>query len=94
MTESRQRVEIRCIGAPVVEIPSSWRSAVSRMEHPEGTAFVLADETLLNDVIQWLIQQGVGLRAVTPQRATLEELFMAAASQGTSDAASLRTRQA
>ncbi len=94
MTESRQRVEIRCIGAPLVEIPSTWRSTVSRMEHPEGTAFVLADETILNDVIQWLIQQGIGIRAVTPQRASLEELFMAAASQGTSEIPEARTRQA
>jgi ABC-2 type transport system ATP-binding protein len=75
----RGRVEIRCTGAPVVEIPAAFREALTRLEHPEGTAFVLEDDGLLNDVVQWLLRTGAKLRAVTPHRATLEELFMAAA---------------
>jgi hypothetical protein len=50
-----------------------------RIEHPEGTAFVLTDDTLLNEVVQWLLKSGARLRGVTPQRGGLEELFLEAA---------------
>jgi hypothetical protein len=63
----------------VVEIPTAFREVLTRLEHPEGTAFVLEDDGLLNDVVQWLLRTGAKLRAVTPHRATLEELFMEAA---------------
>ena len=75
--EGRDRVEIRCVGAPVLEVPPVWRDVLSRMEHPEGTAFVLTDDRRLNDVVTWLLRSGARLRGVTPQRATLEELFLA-----------------
>jgi ABC-2 type transport system ATP-binding protein len=77
--QGRNRVEIRCDGAPLLEVPVIWRTVLTRNEHPEGTAFVLADDTLLNDVVQWLLKCGVSLRAITPQRANLEDLFLAAA---------------
>jgi hypothetical protein len=62
---------------------------IERTELPEGTAFVLADDGLLNEVTQWLLASGVRLRAVTPQRASLEELFLDAVrtATGTADAA-------
>jgi len=79
MGEGRCSVEIRCIGTPLLETPPRWRAHLSRVEHPEGTAFVLADAGLVDEVVGWLHSNGVRLRAITPQRATLEELFMAAA---------------
>ena len=79
MSQGRHRVEIRCIGTPLLEVPARWRERVTRFEHPEGTAFVLDDESEINEVVQWLIAAGVKLRAVTPQRQNLEELLLAAA---------------
>jgi ABC-2 type transport system ATP-binding protein len=74
--EGRDHVEIRCAGAPLLEVPVVWRDVVTRIEHPEGTAFVLSDDRRLNDVVQWLIKSGAKLRGVTPQRASLEDLFL------------------
>ncbi len=75
----QQRVEIRCVGAPVVEVPARWRDGVSRFELPEGTTFVVDEERSLNEVLAWLVGTGVTVRAVTPQRATLEEFFLSVA---------------
>ena len=77
--EGRDRVEIRCVNTPLLEVPATWGEVLTRMEHPEGTAFLLADDTLLTEVVQWLLKNGARLRGVTPQRASLEELFLAAA---------------
>jgi ABC-2 type transport system ATP-binding protein len=82
VSNGRDRVEIRCMGMPLLEIPVMWRTVLSRLEHPEGTAFVLDDGTLLNEVVQWLLRCGVSLRAITPQRVGLEELFLAAVQTG------------
>jgi ABC-2 type transport system ATP-binding protein len=73
------RVEIRCVGAPLLEIPPQWRDLLSRSEHAEGTVFLLDDDSRVNEVVQWLLRNGTVLRAVTPQRASLEELFLATA---------------
>ncbi len=75
----QQRVEIRCIGAPLVEMPARFRGTLSRTEHPEGTTFVVERESDLTAVLGWLLDTGITIRAVTPQRATLEEFFMAVA---------------
>jgi len=40
---------------------------------------VLSSDSRLPEVLSWLLQNGVDVRAVTPQRASLEELFMATA---------------
>ena len=72
----RQRVEIRCVGAPLLELPAGWRERITRHELPEGTTFVLGDERDLNDVLAWLIQGRATLRAVTPQRSSLEDFFL------------------
>ena len=78
MQHGAHGVEIRCVGSPVLEIPPAWMTKLARNEHADGTAFLLADATLLDEVVEWLMRSGVRLRAVTPQRATLEELFLAA----------------
>jgi ABC-2 type transport system ATP-binding protein len=84
MTQSRHRVEIRCVGAPVLEIPTRWRDRLTRAELPEGTTFTLEDDGDVNAVAQWLMGAGAQLRAITPQRATLEEFFLSVADRDAS----------
>jgi ABC-2 type transport system ATP-binding protein len=79
VSDSAQRVAIRCTGRPVLEIPPSFAAVIERRDQPHETVFDLSDDSRLREVIAWLISQQVELRAVTPQRATLEELFMATA---------------
>jgi ABC-2 type transport system ATP-binding protein len=73
------RVEIRCAGEPVLEFPGEWGALVARTQRPGETVFALRDDRRLQDVLGWLLRQQVVVRAVTPQRSTLEELFIAAA---------------
>jgi len=77
--DGRQRVEVQCSGVTVIEIPPAWSEIVTRREHGSDTVFVLEQEHLLNDVLAWLLRSGVRVRAVSPQRASLEELFLSAA---------------
>jgi len=81
MNEARNQVAIRCAGTPIGEIPPAHREHLERREYPDETVFMLGDPERLNDVIAWLVQSGTKVRAVTPQRASLEELFMAATEQ-------------
>jgi ABC-2 type transport system ATP-binding protein len=74
-----QAVEIRCRSGALVELPHRWAGQVSRAERGGESVFRLEDEARLSDVLGWLLQAGVEVRAVTPQRPTLEALFMAAA---------------
>jgi len=85
VSDSAQRVAIRCTGRPVLEIPPAFASIVERHDQPHETVFEVSDDSRLGEVIEWLIGQRVALRAVTPQRATLEELFMATAAGSRSD---------
>ena len=82
VASQQQRVEIRCVGAPLVEVPTRWRGRIERLEHPEGTTFVLNDEREVNEVLGWLLGTGATLRAVTPQRASLEDFFLSVAESG------------
>ena len=79
MEHGAHGVEIRCVGSPLLEIPATWRAVLSRSEHADGTAFMLADLAQLDAVIAWLMKNGVGMRAVTPQRSSLEDLFLSSA---------------
>lgn len=74
-----QRVQIRCSGAPILEIPAAWRELIDRREHAGESEFLLSNAAALGEVLQWLLRAGVQVNAVTPQRASLEEMFMAAA---------------
>jgi ABC-type multidrug transport system ATPase subunit len=75
----QHRVEIRCVGAPLIEVPARWNEIVERFELPEGTTFVLHDAIHVNEVLGWLLGAGVKVRAVTPQRPTLEDFFLSVA---------------
>lgn len=86
MEHGAHGVEIRCVGSPLLEIPVAWRDQLTRVEHADGTAFHLNDTQLVNEVVSWLLRSGIGLRAVTPQRTSLEELFLATAASVAGDA--------
>jgi len=74
-----QTIEIRCTGRPVLEVPPTLRLVLERGEQPHVTVFTLRDDARLRETLSWLLAHGVEIRAVTPQRATLEELFLATA---------------
>ncbi len=74
-----QAVEIRCAAGALLEIPHAWARRVSRRDGAGETLFRLEDEALLQDALAWLLRAGVRVTAVTPQRPTLEALFLEAA---------------
>ena len=89
----RHAVEIRVEGTPVVEMPQAWAGKVTRRERPGESVFTVADESLVQPVLSHLVQGRISVRAVTPLRASLEELFMAAA-EGSAIQATSRRRSA
>ena len=88
--DAQARIEYRCAGAPLVELPARWDGALTRAQRAEETVFTLTDAALHNEVLAWLVSQHADVRAVTPQRRTLEELFMAAAESSAIRAATER----
>ncbi len=74
-----QAVEIRCAAGAVVEMPPHLVGQVSRTERAGETVFRVEEEARLQEALAWLLRAGVEVRAVTPQRPTLEALFMEAA---------------
>ena len=77
--QGEQKIEIRCTGKPELEVPPALASSLERGVRPHETVFVLTGDSRLPEVLSWLLANGVDVRAVTPQRASLEELFMATA---------------
>jgi ABC-2 type transport system ATP-binding protein len=84
---SRQQVEIRCTAVPPVPVAPELRDALERRTRAHETVFLLLDDTRLNQAIRWLLHAGAQIRAVTPQRASLEETFLAAAESATAEGA-------
>jgi ABC-2 type transport system ATP-binding protein len=78
MRDSEAKVEIRCAGSPMGEIPEAHRAYVERRENPHESVFVLNDHSRLNEVLDWLIRSGARVRDVSARRTTLEEMFMTA----------------
>ena len=77
--DGAQAIEIRCAPGALLELPQHWAGLVSRTQRAGESVFRLEEETQLRDVLGWLLRAGVQVRAVTPQRSSLETLFMAAA---------------
>lgn len=75
------RVEIRVVGSPLLELPSEFAGLLTREQRVGETIFSLNDATRVQALLAFFVQHRVEVRAVTPQRATLEHLFMAAAEQ-------------
>ena len=91
---SLQQVEIRCTQVTPLEIAPELRNALERRDRPHETVFVLSDDTRLNEAILWLLRAGARIRAVTPQRTSLEALFLATAESGAADPESEERRTA
>ena len=80
-----QRVEVRCEGQPIVALPAPIGNLVARLERPGETAFVLEDGARLSELLAGLLQAGVRVRAVTPLRASLEDLYVEIAKSGAAE---------
>ena len=85
VSDGPQRVEIRCEGHPLVAVPPGLAPLLGRIERPEETAFVLEQGERLGDVLRWMLQAGVRVVAVTPQRSSLEDLYVEAAQSGAAE---------
>ena len=85
-----QRVEVRCEGQPIVVLPAPLGSLVTRLERPGETAFVLQDGGRLSELLAGLLQAGVRVRAVTPQRDSLEDLYLEIAKSGAAEPRAVR----
>ncbi|MBI3539631.1 MAG: ABC transporter ATP-binding protein [Candidatus Eisenbacteria bacterium] len=79
VSDSCQQVEIRCTGIDAIAVPPELGAVLTRLDRPCETVFTLADDARLNEAVAWLMRAGATVRAVTPQRATLEDLFLATA---------------
>jgi ABC-2 type transport system ATP-binding protein len=73
-------VEIRVEGSPMLEVPAGMSGCLTLSRRPGEAIFRLADAARLQELLALLVQQRIMIRAVTPQRGTLEELFVATAS--------------
>lgn len=73
------RVEIRVAGSPLLELPSEFAAILTREQRAGETVFALHDASRVQALLAFLIQHQIEVRAVTPHRSTLEQLFMAAA---------------
>jgi ABC-2 type transport system ATP-binding protein len=86
LTRGGMQIDFRCSGRPLVEIPADLAPLIERIERVDETVFRLADDSRMQEILAWLVSQRVPVMAVTPQRASLEQLFMAAAEgRGTGD---------
>ena len=79
MSGSGHAVVFRCGGRAVMELPAGWSGFLSRRDRPGETEFTLREPGRTNEVLAWLLQSRLEVRAVTPHRSSLEELFLATA---------------
>jgi len=73
------KVEVRIAGTPLLEIPAAFANAIARRTSGVDTVFTLSDLTLQQSFLNWLVGAHAEVLSVTPMRASLEDLFMAAA---------------
>lgn len=72
-------VVFRCGGPAMVELPAGWNAFLERRDRAGETEFTLRAPARTHEVLAWLLQSRLELRAMTPHRGSLEELFLAAA---------------
>jgi ABC-2 type transport system ATP-binding protein len=72
------RVEIAVQGLAVVEIPPAWRASMKFEQRASDQLFVIESDALLDEALAWLVRSGAHIKSVTPQRANLESLLVAA----------------
>ncbi|MBI1798907.1 MAG: ABC transporter ATP-binding protein [Candidatus Eisenbacteria bacterium] len=78
MQAGNLRIEIACAGLATADLPSAWNGLLRREERADGSLLTLEDEELLNEVLAWVLRSGAVVRSVTPQRTSLEDLFLGA----------------
>jgi ABC-2 type transport system ATP-binding protein len=86
-------VEIRLAGAPLVELPARFAGVLRREDSAGAASLRVSDPAAVQDVLAWIVGQGLAVASVTPLRPSLEQLFMAAA-EASSTGAPGRQRQA
>lgn len=74
-------VVFRCRGGAVVELPAGWDTFLERRDRGDETEFTLREPVRTHEVLAWLLQSRLEIRAVTPHRGSLEDLFLATAHQ-------------
>jgi ABC-2 type transport system ATP-binding protein len=74
-----QGVEIRLEGQPLMEFPPAWSDRVARCQRPDETVLTAADPAAAQEVLAWAVRSGCRVIAVSPQRSSLEDLFIATA---------------
>ncbi len=79
LSEGPQTVVIRCAGHPLAALPAAWGAAVERSDRGADTELLVRETGRAEEVLAWALAARLKVLAVTPQRATLEELFMATA---------------
>jgi len=87
MDSGSHAVVFRCGGQAVIELPAGWSEFLSRRDRAGETEFTLKDTARTREVLAWLVQSRLEVRAVTPHRSSLEDLFLATANRapGTPD---------
>ncbi len=83
-------IEVGVAGFPVVALPAALAATLRRRESGGTSAFVVEDPARLQEVLGWLLAHGVRVTSVTPNRPTLEQLFMAAAERSAFQAQGVR----
>jgi len=81
-SEASSRVIVRCEGSPLLEIPAAWRDRFARRPGAADSEFEVSGDLEINQVLEWLVRSGARVLSVSPQGATLEELFLSATEGG------------
>jgi ABC-2 type transport system ATP-binding protein len=79
MGDGPRAVEIVCDRLGLVEVPGPLAGCVARAERLETTVFRLEDAARVDEVLAWLLRVRAHVRAVSPQRSSLEDLFLSEA---------------
>jgi ABC-2 type transport system ATP-binding protein len=79
MDAGARSVSIHCAGNPIVALPAAWGALVERRDRAGEIELITSETAMVDEVLKWALHSGLRVLAVTPQRASLEELFMAAA---------------
>jgi ABC-2 type transport system ATP-binding protein len=86
MSGGTRQWEVRLEGSPLFEIPGAWTGHVACSQRPGGTVLTVGGVDRVQQVLGWLAERGTRVLAVTPQRGSLEDLFMATAAGGEASA--------
>ena len=93
----RGSVSVRLGGAHLVALPPAWNGVVERRDRAGELELSVSDPAFVGEVLGWALRSNLQVLAVTPQHASLEELFLAAAAQaqgGSRDVAAGERRSA